>query len=58
MTWQQWLIALWLVMVLAFGVWRATSNRQLKPTIVTLSIMMAIAEVISVVFVLHSGGFW
>jgi hypothetical protein len=58
MTWQQFLIALWLVANAALSLVSATRDRETSSGEAALGVILAWSFYIAIALVLHSGGFW
>jgi hypothetical protein len=58
MTWQQFLIGVWLTIGLANGIIKVGRNREFSSVGAALTVVFCIVEITAVALVLSSGGFW
>jgi hypothetical protein len=58
MTWQQLLIATWMIVGFVFGAYESACDREKSSGEVAIGVLMSIAIYAGLAWVLASGGFW
>jgi hypothetical protein len=58
MTWEQWVIAIWLIVGGAIGIATTARDKEMSSLAVTFAVIIILCWRVTMALVLHAGGFW